>query len=163
MDKELILKGLPFDTNDDWQQCKLRIIDWLNKNGIKNHCSVYSINLETRSCRVTFLSERNKKSAKGKLAALRKNKGGSKVITMRPEARPYKGDVRDSYKQMKTELYHFWQQICNREGLDYLRVTENVWSRNIFIYQRFSGKGADAKLYYELTDPTNLESWLVFN
>ena len=72
VDKELILKGLPFDTNDDWQQCKLCIIDWLNK-----------------------------KSAESKLAVLRKNKGGSKVKSIRSEARPYKGDVRDSYKQIK--------------------------------------------------------------
>ena len=35
--------------------------------------------------------------------------------------------------------------------------------KNIFINERFSGKGADAKLYYEVLDPTNLESWLVFN
>ena len=110
---------------------------------------------------MTFLSEREKKSVEGKLAALRK--GGSSVKSTRPEPRPYKGDVRDSYKQMKAELYYFWQQICNRDSLEYFRVTENVWSRNIFIYQRFSGKGADAKLYYEFTDPTNLESWLVFN
>ena len=112
---------------------------------------------------MTFLSERDKKSAEGKLAVLRKNKGGSKVKTMRPEARPYKGDVRDSYKQMKTELWHYWQQICNREGYEYLNVPENVWSKNIFIIQRVSGKGADTKLYFEFTDPTNLESWLVFN
>ena len=64
---------------------------------------------------------------------------------------------------MKTELWHYWQQICNRDGYEYLNVPENVWSKNIFIYQRFSGKGADSKLYYEITDPTNLESWLVFN
>ena len=89
---------------------------------------------------MTFVSERDKKSAEGKLAALRKSKGGSGVKTARPEPRPYKGDVRDSYKQMKAELYYFWQQICNRDGLEYLRVTENVWSRNIFIYQRFFRK-----------------------
>ena len=35
--------------------------------------------------------------------------------------------------------------------------------KNILINERFSGKGADAKLYYEVLDPTNLESWLVFN
>ena len=56
-----------------------------------------------------------------------------------------------------------WQIICNRDGLDYLRVAEDVWTKNIFITQRFSGKGADAKLYFEVLDPTNLESWLVFN
>ena len=112
---------------------------------------------------MTFVSERAKKSAEGKLPTLQKSKGGSGVKTTRPKPRPYKGDVRDTYKQMKTELYQFWLQICNKEGWDYLRVTENVWSRNIFIYQRLSGKGADAKLYYEITDPTNLESWLVIN
>ena len=56
-----------------------------------------------------------------------------------------------------------WQIICNRDGLDYLRVAEDVWTKNIFITQRFSGKWADAKLYFEVLDPTNLESWLVFN
>ena len=64
---------------------------------------------------------------------------------------------------MKAELYNYWQIICNRDGLDYLRVAEDVWTKNIFITQRFSGKGADAKLYFEVLDPTNLESWLVFN
>ena len=64
---------------------------------------------------------------------------------------------------MKAELYNYWQMICNTDGLDHLRVTEDVWTKNIFINQRFSGKGADAKLYYEVLDPTNLESWLVFN
>ena len=112
---------------------------------------------------MTFVSERDKKSAEGKLAALQKSKGGSSVKSTRPEPRPYKSNIRDSYKQMKTELWHYWQQICNRDGYEYLNVPENVWSKNIFIYQRFSGKGADSKLYYEITDPTNLESWLVFN
>ena len=86
---------------------------------------------------MTFVSERDKKSAEGKLAALQKSKGGSSVKSTRPEPRPYKSDVRDSYKQMKTELWHSWQQTCNREGYEYLNVPENVWSKNIFIYQRF--------------------------
>ena len=42
-------------------------------------------------------------------------------------------------------------------------MPENVWSKNIFILQRVSGKGAETKLYFEFTDPTNMESWLVFN
>ena len=112
---------------------------------------------------MTFVSERDKKSAEGKLAALQKSKCGSSVKSTRPEPHPYKSDVRDSYKQMKTELWHYWQQICNRDGYEYLNVPENVWSKNIFIIQRVSRKGADTKRYYEITDPTNLESWLVFN
>ena len=64
---------------------------------------------------------------------------------------------------MKTELLNFWKQYCTRAGFEHLIVPENVWSKNIFILQRVSGKGAETKLYFEFTDPTNLESWLVFN
>ena len=99
------------------------------------------------------------------MAALQKDKtnGGSKVTTVRPEARPYRGDVRDSYTEMKTELWNYWRQTGSRAGFENLIVPENVWSKNIFILQRVSGKGADTKLYFEFTDPTNLESWLVLN
>ena len=96
---------------------------------------------------------REKAAAEGLLSALRK-KGKSKITSKRPEARPYIGDVRDSYKQMKSELYNYWQMICNTDGLDHLRVTEDVWTKSIFINQRFSGKGADAKLYFKFLDPT---------
>ena len=98
------------------------------------------------------------------MAALRKEtKGRSKVTTARPDARPYRGDVRDSFSEMNTELWNFWKQTCTRAGFENLIIPENVWSKNIFILQRVSGKGADTKLYFEFTDPTNLESWLVFN
>ena len=120
--------------------------------------------MEKRSCRVTFNSERDKKSAEAKMAALRKeSKGRSQVTSARPDARPYRGDVRDSFSEMKTELWNFWKQTCTRAGFENLIVPENVWSKNIFILQRVSGKGAETKLYFEFTDPTNLESWLVFN
>ena len=113
---------------------------------------------------MTFNSEREKKSAEAKIAALRKgSKSKSQVTSTRPDARPYRGDVRDSYSEMKTELLNFWKQHCTRAGFEHLIVSENVWSKNIFILQRVSGKGAETKLYFEFTDPTNLESWLVFN
>ena len=73
------------------------------------------------------------------------------------------GNVRDSYKQMKAELDTYWQSICSQDSLSHLNVAEDVWMKSIFINQRFSGKGADAKRYFEVLDPTNLESWLVFN
>ena len=99
---------------------------------------------------MTFNSERDKKSAEAILASLRKeSRGKSQVTTVRPDARPYKGDVRTSY--------------CTGAGFEELIVPENVWSKNIFILQRVSGKGVDCKLFYEFTDPTNMESWLVFN
>ena len=58
---------------------------------------------------------------------------------------------------------NYIQRTCSGAGFEELIVPENVWSKNIFILQRVSGKGADFKLYYEFTDPTNMESWLVFN
>ena len=57
VDKELILRRMPFVKNENMQQCRTRTNDWLNKNGIRNHCDVYAINAEKRSCRVTFNSE----------------------------------------------------------------------------------------------------------
>ena len=113
---------------------------------------------------MAFNSERDKKSAEGILARLRKDpKGKSKVTMMRPDARPYKGNVRKSYDEIKNEIWTYWQQYCTNKGFEQLIVAEHVWSKNIFILQRVSGKGADSKLFYEFTDPTNMESWLVFN
>ena len=66
VDKELILRRMPFVKNENMHQCRTCTNDWLNKNGIRNHCDVYSINVEKRSCRVTFNSERDKKSAEAK-------------------------------------------------------------------------------------------------
>ena len=113
---------------------------------------------------MTFNSERVKKSAEAKIAAVRKgSKGRSQVTSARPDARPYRGDVRDSFSEMKIELWNFWKQTCTRAGFEYLIVSENVWSKNIFILQRVSGKGAETKLYFEFTYPTNLDSWLVLH
>ena len=64
---------------------------------------------------------------------------------------------------MKTEHWNLWQQTCIGAGLEHLIVPENVWSKNIFNLQCVSGKGAETKLFFEFTDPTNMESWLVFN
>ena len=85
------------------------------------------------------------------------------MTTVRPDARPYKGDVRSSYDEIKNELWTYWQQYCTGAGFEELIVPENVWSKNIFILQRVSGNRADIKLFFEFRDPTNMESWLVFN
>ena len=85
------------------------------------------------------------------------------MTTVRPDARPYRGDVRDSFDEMKTELWNFWQQTCIGARIEHLIVPENVWSKNIFILQRVSGNGKEVKLFYEFTDPTNMESFLVLN
>ena len=77
---------------------------------------------------------------------------------MRPDAKPFKGDVRKGYVEIKNMLYTYWQQYCNKTGNEGLIVPENVWSKHIFILQRVTGKGADVKLFYEFTDPTNMES-----
>ena len=153
-----------FVKTENVQQCRSRASEWLNKNGIRYFTNVYSINVDKRTCRVVFNSERDKKSAEGILARLRKDsKGKSKVNTVRPDARPYKGDVRKSYDEIKNEIWTYWQQYCTNKGFEQLIVAEHVWSKNFFILQRVSGKGADSKLFYEFTDPTNMESWLVFN
>ena len=163
-DRELILKNVHFVKTENVQQCRSRASEWLNKNGIRYFTNVYSINVDKRTCRVVFNSERDKKSAEGILARLREDsKGKSKVTTVRPDARPYKGDVRKSYDEIKNKLWTYWQQYCTNKGFEQLIVAEHVWSKNIFILQRVSGKGADSKLFYEFTDPTNMESWLVFN
>ena len=82
---------------------------------------------------------------------------------MRPDAKTFVGDVRKGYKEIKKLLHTYWQQYCNKEGFEHLVVPEDVWSKHIFILQRVTGKGADFKLFYEFTDPTNLESFLVLN
>ena len=103
-------------------------------------------------------------SAEGILASLRKDsKSKSKVTTMRPDAKPFKGDVRKGYDEIKNLLYTYWQQYCNKTGNEGLIVPENVWSKHIFILQRVSGNGKEVKLFYEFTDPTNMESFLVLN
>ena len=113
---------------------------------------------------MAFNSERDKKSAEGILAGLRKDsKSKSKVTTMRPDAKTFVGDVRKEYKEIKKLLFTYWQQYCNKTSNENLNVSEDVWSKHIFILQRVTGKGADFKLFYEFTDPTNMESFLVLN
>ena len=68
-----------------------------------------------------------------------------------------------SFGNLNLKEMNFWKQHCTRAGFEHLIVPENVWSKNIFILQCVSGKGAETKLYFKFTDPTNLESWLVFN
>ena len=60
-DKELILKNMQLVKNENVQQCRTRANEWLNKNGIRYHNNVYTINVEKRTCRVAFNSERDKK------------------------------------------------------------------------------------------------------
>ena len=106
---------------------------------------------------MTLNSDRDKRSVEGILASLRKNsKSKSKVTTMRPDAKPFAGDVRKEYDEIK-------KLLCTKTRNKHLIVSENVWSKHIFILQRVTGKGADFKLFYEFTDPTNMESFLVLN
>ena len=80
-DRELILKNMQFVKTENMQQCRSCANEWLNKNGIRYYTNVYSINVDKRTCRVAFNSERDKKSAEGILARLRKDpKGKSKVV-----------------------------------------------------------------------------------
>ena len=107
-DKELVLQNMKFVKTDTLQQCNTRTYDWLHKNGIHFHTGIYSINMDKRTCRVTFNSDRDKRSAEGILASLRKNsKSKSKVTTMRPDAKPFKGDVRKEYDEIKKLLYTY--------------------------------------------------------
>ena len=163
-EKELILKNMQFVKNASLQQCRTLVNDWLHKNGVHFHTGIYSINTDKQTCRVTFNSDRDKRSAEGILASLRKNsKSKSKVTTMRPDAKPFAGDVRKEYHEIKRLLYTYWQQYCTKNNHEELIVSENVWSKHIFILQRVTGKGADVKLFYEFTDPTNMKSFLVLN
>ena len=45
VDKELILRRMPFVKNENMRQCRTRTNEWLNKNCIRNHCNVYAINV----------------------------------------------------------------------------------------------------------------------
>ena len=98
MDKELILNGLPFNDGADWKQCKQAVSEFLVRNGVRSQFSIYAVNVSKRSARVAFFSVRE-----GLLSALRK-KGRSNITSKRPKPRPYMGNVRDRYKQMKAEL-----------------------------------------------------------
>ena len=77
--------------------------------------------------------------------------------------RPFAGDVRMSYKEMKGELHNYWLISCNERNRNDLSVELDIWEENIFINERFSGRKKNAKLYYKVIDPTNLEFWLIYN
>ena len=77
--------------------------------------------------------------------------------------RLFAGDVCMSYKEMKGELHNYWLITCNERNRNDLSVELDIWEENIFINERFSGRKKDAKLYYKVIDPTNMESWLIYN
>ena len=163
-DKELILRNVHFAKNATLQQCRSLISDLLYKSGVNYHIGIFNISMERRTCKVAFSSDRDKRAAEGALANFRRNsKGKIKITSSRPDARTYAGDVRRKYDDIKKTLYTYWQQYCNKSGHPELIVSEDVWSKNIFVMQRVTGRGKDVKLLYELTDPTNMESFLVLN
>ena len=163
-DKELVLKNMAFVKTDTVQQCRAKANDWLAKNGIRFHTGMFNIDANRKSCRLAFNSERDKKSAEGILAGLRRDsKSKSTVTSLRPDAKTFVGDVRKGYKEIKKLLHTYWQQYCTKEGFEHLIVPEDVWSKHIYIIQKVTGKGADFKLFYEFTDPSNMESFLVLN
>ena len=136
----------------------------LLKNGIDYHTGIYNVSVDRRTCRVTFNSDRDKRSAEATLASLRRNsKGKSKVTTARPDARTFAGDVRKDYGTLRKTLYIYWQQYCTKSSREELIVSEDEWSKHIYVMQRVTGKGNDLKMFYEFTDPTNMESFLVLN
>ena len=132
MDKELILNNLQFRDGADWKQFKKTVNDMLLSIGVRSQFSIYAVNVSKRSCRVAFFSIREKAEAEGLLSVLRK-KGKFGVRSKRPDVHPYIGDVRDSYKQMKVELYSYWRSVINLQNLGHLNVTKDVWMENIFI------------------------------
>ena len=81
--------------------------------------------------------------AEAKLPQLRKE-GRTGVKSRRPEVRPFAGDVRMSYKEMKGELHNYWQMSCNERNRTNLSVELDIWEENIFINERFSGRKKDA-------------------
>ena len=44
-----------------------------------------------------------------------------------------------------------------------LIIAEDTWTKHIFVIQRVLGRGKDLKMFYEFTDPSNMESFLVLN
>ena len=84
-DKELILKYMNFGKNTTVQKCMEIANGFLVKNGIKYHTGIYSVSVARRTCKVTFNSDRDKRSAEATLANLRRNsKGKSNISTSRP-------------------------------------------------------------------------------
>ena len=163
-DKELILKNINWAKKSTVHKCVEFANSFLFKNGIKTHTSIYSVNVDRRTCKVTFNSERDKKEAENVLARLRRNsKGKSTVSTARPDAKPFNGDVRPAYSEIKKKLFVYWQQFCVANNREDLIVSEDIWNKNIFVINRVTGRGKDMKMFYEFTDPSNRESFLVLN
>ena len=116
--------------------------EFLIKNGIKYHTGIYNVSVARKTCKVTFNSDRDKRSAEATLASLRRNsKGKSKVTTARPDARTFAGDVRKDYGELRKTLYTYWQQYCTTSGRQELIVSEDSWIKNIFVMQRVLGRG----------------------
>ena len=162
-DKELILKNMSWAKNSTINTCVDFANNFLLKNGITNYTGVYAVNVARRFCKVTFNSDREKKAAEGVLARLRRaTKGKNQVSTMRPDAKPYPGDVRPEYTKIKQMLYAYWAQYCRKSNRPDLIVSEDIWNKNIFVLNRVSGRG-NLKVYFEFTDPSNMESFLVLN
>ena len=164
-DKELILKNINWAKDSDLPRCRDIANDFLIKNGIRNHTGIYNVNVGRKTCKVTFNSDRDKKAAEGVLARLRRNsKGKLAVSTQRPDAKPYPGDVRPEYTKIKQMLFAYWQQYCRKSNRPDLIVSEDTWKKNVFVINRVIGRGKDdLKLFFEFTDPSNMESFLVLN
>ena len=164
-DKELILKNMNWANDSDLPRCRDIANDFLIKNGIRYHTGIYNVSVDRKTCKVTFNSDRDKKAAEGVLARLRRNsKGKPAVSTQRPDARTYPGDVRPEYNKIKQMLFGYWQQFCRKNNREDLIVSEDTWKKNIFVIYRVAGRGNDdTKLFFEFTDPSNMESFLVLN
>ena len=163
-DKELILKNLNWPKKSAVHKCVDIANSFLVKNGVKTHTSIYSVNVDRRTCKASFNSERDKKEAENVLARIRRNsKGKSTVSTARPDAKTFTGDVRPAYNVIKQRLFAYWNQFCAVHEREDLIVSEDIWNKNIFVINRVTGKGRDMKVFYEFTDPSNRESFLVLN
>ena len=163
-DKELILKNLNWPKKSAVPKCVDIANSLLVKSGVKTHTSIYNVNVDRRTCKVSFNSERDKREAENVLARIRRNsKGKSTVSTARPDAKTFTGDVRPAYNVIKQRLFGYWNQFCAVHEREDLIVSEDIWNKHIFVINRVSGKGRDMKVYYEFTDPSNRESFLVLN
>ena len=150
--------------NSDVQKCRDIANDFLFKNGIRYHTGIYNVSVERKTCKATFNSERDKRAAEGVLARLRRNsKGKLSVNTQRPDAKPYPGDVRPDYNTIKQMLFVYWQQFCTKNNRLDLIVSEDTWKKNVFVLNRVTGRGKDMKMFFEFSDPSNMESFLVLN
>ena len=146
------------------QKCVEIANDFLFKNGIRYHTGIYNVSVARKTCKATFNSDRDKKAAEGTLARLRRNsKGKPTISTARPDAKSFAGDVRPEYNELKKTLFVYWQQFCTKNGRPELIVSEDTWIKNVFVINRVTGRGKDLKMFFEFTDPSNMESFLVLN